>query len=281
MINIKKKIFMFMIYRNPLLEDVEIVNDQYILRNPGYTNDRTLNALNASNSIFYNKPILEMFGLGTYKDQNVIDGIDEVLDELIDYINKSVIETNQYIIYKRNLDIDNVTYKTLYKPDSICELNNETKIYTKHFECYIDNDWIETLNIYVTFDFNKEISNNIENDYMGLSNHSAEYIQDDIKGIMLRKNNIIIKDINKPRKHVIEEIRNKMYTNASVLIIVRDLNIIDKKNTDIDYILMHELEHFYYRLINNLTNIQDNSDVIENAFELKDINLIIKYGHLT
>lgn len=74
-----------MIYRNPLLEDVEIVNDQYFLRNPGYTNDKTLNALHTSYSIFYNKPILEMFGLGTYKDQNVIDSIDEVLDELIDY----------------------------------------------------------------------------------------------------------------------------------------------------------------------------------------------------
>lgn len=240
-------------YKNPLDAVLVCENYRYRVINQGFSTDRTLNNLHRKNSPFFGKPILESFGLCTYMDKCLYNALNELIEDII-------------------------SYYALPVPDTICSIEETgLKMYTKKFECYIDNDWIDTLNIYVTFDYDHKIFQYVENNYMTLAKRSVEYVEDDNGGLTLRENFFKIKDIDKPRKHKIETIRNKRYTEASVLIVIHEAEMIDRNKTDLDYILKHELEHLYYRLINEITNVRDNSDVIENIFEIKEPVLIHKY----
>lgn len=273
-----------MLLKNPLDAELRIINEKYCVIDPGYTTDKLLNKLHRQNSIFYNKPILEMFGLGTYKDDNVIEAVDEIIDDIVPYINKSIKNALRYVIENPNIDktINNQMYINLFEPDTKIEFK-ENKIYTKKFETYIDNDWIEKLNVYVSFDFNATENDAIYNDYMTLSDSSAEYVENNNNtGYIINQVNFIIKDINKPRKHKIEIIKNKQYEEASVLLIIRNAELISKQSSGFDYIIKHELEHLYYRLINDITNIKDNSDTIEQMFYNIDVNIedIDKYNKM-
>lgn len=136
----------------------------------------------------------------------------------------------------------------------------------KRFLCYINNDWLSKLYIYVIFNNEYLQDNYLLNDYTydyqdRITIDDDFYINDKVFNI--EKIDISIFDRKNSHKVPVQIINNGKYELASIVIDLK--NHVPDKN-ELFYIIIHELEHINYMLFNNQSFEYINSE-----------NLISKY----